>query len=217
MVIACLVWLLCLDISFLHFTFHGKYYSLLFFEFELNLNYSKWLCQWCISQNIFAEDICPDCLIYAGSLYYDAVNVAEPTNLYQHKYNGSPQAVTLSYLSLYKPSSPHYRTPGVCRVPETLGKIHKTLGKLFAECNTRRIALAINSSGKANFVECHLSGTRQTFCRVQFGSRRKEMVITPDPPLTVTSPSVKRQSTRQLFFLKYFWFLEFLVAECYSR
>ena len=74
MVIVCLVWLMCLDISFLHFTFHGKYCSLLFFEFELNLNYSKWLCQWCISLNIFAEDICPDCLIYASSLYYDAVN-----------------------------------------------------------------------------------------------------------------------------------------------
>ena len=98
----------------------------------------------------------------------------------------------------------HYRTPLVCRVSKTLGKIHKTLGKLFAECNTRRIALAINSSGKANFAECHLSGTRQIFCRVQFGSRRKETVITPDPPLTVTSPSVKRQGTRQLIFFKIF-------------
>ena len=43
---------------------------------------------------------------------------------------------------------------------ETLGKIHKTLGKLFAECNTRRTALAKNSDGKANFAECLLSGTR---------------------------------------------------------
>ena len=55
----------------------------------------------------------------------------------------------------------HYRTPWVCRVPETLGKRHKTLGKWFAECNTRRTALAKNSDGKANFAECFLSGTRQ--------------------------------------------------------
>ena len=100
----------------------------------------------------------------------------------------------------------HYRTPWVCRVSETLGKIPKTLGKLFAECNTRWTALAINSSGKANFAECHLSGTRQPFCRVQFSSRRKETVITPDPPLTATSPSVKRQGTRQIFFKNIFGF-----------
>ena len=60
----------------------------------------------------------------------------------------------------------HYRTPWVCRVPETLGKRHKTLGKWFAECNTRRTALAKNSDGKANFAECLLSGTRQSLCRV---------------------------------------------------
>jgi len=107
-----------------------------------------------------------------------------------------------------KNSSPivshHYRTPWVCRVPETLGKLPKTLGKLFAECNTRRTALAINSTGKANFAECHLSDTRQTFCHVQFSSRRKETVVTPDPPLTATSPSVKRQGTRQIFVLYIF-------------
>ena len=57
----------------LHFSWEVLF-SFIFFEFELNLNYSKWLCQWCISLNIFAEDICPDCLIYASSLYYDAVN-----------------------------------------------------------------------------------------------------------------------------------------------
>ena len=60
----------------------------------------------------------------------------------------------------------HYRTPWVCRVPETLGKRQKTLGKWFAECNTWRTALAKNSDGKANFAECLLSGTRQSLCRV---------------------------------------------------
>ena len=45
-------------------------------------------------------------------------------------------------------------------------KRHKTLGKWFAECNTRRTALAKKSDGKANFAECLLSGTRQSLCRV---------------------------------------------------
>ena len=31
--------------------------------------------------------------------------IAEPTNLKEHKYNGSPQAVALSFLSPYKPGS----------------------------------------------------------------------------------------------------------------
>jgi len=53
----------------------------------------------------------------------------------------------------------HYRTPVVRRVSETLGKIHKTLGKC-----TRRTALVKNSDDKANFAECLLSGTRQSLC-----------------------------------------------------
>ena len=52
----------------------------------------------------------------------------------------------------------HYRTPVVCRVSETFGKIHKTLGKWFAECNTRWTALAKKSDGKANFAECPTLG-----------------------------------------------------------
>jgi len=48
-------------------------------------------------------------------------------------------------------------------VPETLGKRHTTLGKWFAECNTRRTALAKKSDGKANFAECFLSDIRQSF------------------------------------------------------
>ena len=47
-------------------------------------------------------------------------------------------------------------------MPETFGKRHKTLGKWFAECNTRRTALVKNSDGKANFAECLLSDTRQS-------------------------------------------------------
>ena len=47
-------------------------------------------------------------------------------------------------------------------MPETLGKRHKTLGKWFAECNTRRTALAKNSDGKANFAECPTLGKVET-------------------------------------------------------
>ena len=42
----------------------------------------------------------------------DRINVAEPSNLSEHKYNGSPQVVTLSYLSLYKPGSLSSTTKG---------------------------------------------------------------------------------------------------------
>jgi hypothetical protein len=33
---------------------------------------------------------------------------------------------------------PHYRKRVLCRVPEALGKILKTLGKTFAECHTKQ-------------------------------------------------------------------------------
>jgi hypothetical protein len=46
-------------------------------------------------------------------------------------------------------------------VPEELGKALKTLGKAFAECNTRQRRLDKQCIGKAFFAECFLSGTRQ--------------------------------------------------------
>ena len=39
--------------------------------------------------------------------------VAEPTNLEEYKYNDSPPAVALSYLSPYKPGSPSSTTMGL--------------------------------------------------------------------------------------------------------
>jgi hypothetical protein len=50
----------------------------------------------------------------------------------------------------------HYRKRALCRVPEALGKALKTLGKGFAECDTRQRRL-----GKAFFAEYFFSGTRQ--------------------------------------------------------
>ena len=67
--------------------------------------------------------------------------VAEPTNLYEHKYNGSPQAVALSYLSPYKPGSPSSTTKGldstniqprlymIQHTCHTLHKVHKYSSK----------------------------------------------------------------------------------------
>ena len=40
------------------------------------------------------------------------------------------------------------------------------LGKGFAECHTRQRPLVKKMAGKAAFAESHLSGTRQSFCRV---------------------------------------------------
>ena len=55
----------------------------------------------------------------------------------------------------------HYRKQWLCRVPQALGKAHKTLDKGFAECNTRQTAHGIYSAGKHLFAECFLSGTRE--------------------------------------------------------
>ena len=60
----------------------------------------------------------------------------------------------------------HYRILVLCRVQAALGKARFTLGKGFAECRTRQRALAKEFVGKEFFAECHLSGTRQSLCRV---------------------------------------------------
>ena len=39
--------------------------------------------------------------------------LAQPSNLYEHKYNSSPQAVAVSYLRPYKPGSPLSTTKGL--------------------------------------------------------------------------------------------------------
>jgi hypothetical protein len=50
--------------------------------------------------------------------------------------------------------SHHYRNRRLCRVPKAvLGKVLKTLGKLFAECRTRQRGLDIQCIGKAVFAE----------------------------------------------------------------
>jgi hypothetical protein len=85
----------------------------------------------------------------------------------------------------------HYRKRALCRVPEALGKALKTLGKGFAECDTRQrrldkhcigkewgpvpsvqhsvkrlvaesLTLPNAALGKAFFAECPTKGTRQS-------------------------------------------------------
>jgi hypothetical protein len=55
----------------------------------------------------------------------------------------------------------HYRKRALCRVPEALGKALKTLGKGFAECDTRQRRLGKQYIDKAFFAEYFFSGTRQ--------------------------------------------------------
>jgi len=56
----------------------------------------------------------------------------------------------------------HYRTPGLCREPEALGKDEVTLGKLFAESSSRQRAIGKTSTGKGFFTE---SPSRQNIYR----------------------------------------------------
>jgi hypothetical protein len=55
----------------------------------------------------------------------------------------------------------HYRNQLLCRVSETHGKGYFTLGKGFAECNTRQRTLDELYIGNSLFAEYFLSGTRQ--------------------------------------------------------
>ena len=72
----------------------------------------------------------------------------------------------------------HYRNRVLCRVSKTLGKGYFTLGKGFAECNTRQRTLGELYIGNSLFAEYFLSGTRQRLCRVPFGTRQRKVTVT---------------------------------------
>jgi hypothetical protein len=55
----------------------------------------------------------------------------------------------------------HYRNRRLCRVPETLDKALKTLGKRFAECRIRQKGSAYSASVKPSLPST-FSGTRQS-------------------------------------------------------
>ena len=58
----------------------------------------------------------------------------------------------------------HYWIQVLCRVAEALGKAQIALGEAFAECGTRQRTHDKKLIGKALFIECLLSGTRQRLC-----------------------------------------------------
>jgi hypothetical protein len=66
----------------------------------------------------------------------------------------------------------------LCRVPQALGKASKILGKLFVECDTRQRGLGKLYVGNDFFVECIMSGTRQSLCRVPSGAWQRKVVVT---------------------------------------
>jgi hypothetical protein len=72
----------------------------------------------------------------------------------------------------------HYRNQLLCRVSQTHGKGYFTLGKGFAECNTRQRTLGELYIGNSIFAEYFLSGTRQRLCRVPFGTRQRKVTVT---------------------------------------
>jgi hypothetical protein len=68
----------------------------------------------------------------------------------------------------------HYRNRVLCRVFKTLDKHYFTLGKGFAECNTRQKTLGKDFIGKWFFAECFFSDTRQRLCRVSKNTRQRK-------------------------------------------
>jgi hypothetical protein len=72
------------------------------------------------------------------------------------------------------PFPPHYRNRVLCRVSKTLGKGYFTLGKGFAEYNTRQRTLGKDFIGKGFFAECFFSDTRQRLCRVSKNTRQRK-------------------------------------------
>jgi hypothetical protein len=72
----------------------------------------------------------------------------------------------------------HCRTQLLCRVSQTLDKGYFTLGKGFAECNTRQRTLGELYIGNSLFAEYFLSGTRQRFCRVPSDTRQRKVTVT---------------------------------------
>ena len=65
----------------------------------------------------------------------------------------------------------HYRKQWVCRVPQALGKDQQTLGKRFAECNTRQTAHGIYSVGRAFSI----GHSTNTLPRAETDARRKKV------------------------------------------
>jgi hypothetical protein len=66
----------------------------------------------------------------------------------------------------------------VPEVLEALNKAWKTLGEVFAECDTRQRSHGELYIGNGIFTEYFLSGTRQRICRVPPGSQQRKVIVT---------------------------------------
>ena len=91
--------------------------------------------------------------------------------------------------SVLQASSTHYRNSKLCRVSDTLGKV-------FAECNTRQTTLGKGSHGKVYFAECRNTGTRQRFCGVPWYSAKKPRGATLVPRFAECLTADTRQSLK---------------------
>jgi hypothetical protein len=91
----------------------------------------------------------------------------------------------------------HYRNRRLCRVPESLGKALKTLGKGFAECRTRQRRLGTQCIGKAFFAMYFLSGTRQRGLPSarQHSAKKSSVTVTE----TASLPSVPGDSRQRSY------------------
>jgi hypothetical protein len=91
-------------------------------------------------------------------------------------------------------------------VSETHGKGYFTLGKCFAECNTRQRTLGELYIGKSIFAEYFLSGTRQRLCRVSFGTRQKKVTVTaPSDGDGSFAECPRRHSAKKVYLPSVWW------------
>jgi hypothetical protein len=106
----------------------------------------------------------------------------------------------------YWVSGYHYRNQLLCRVSPTHGKGKFTLGKCFAECNTRQRTLGELYIGNSLFAEYYLSGTRQALgkdfaeCQTALGKEkspsRRQVTVTDPLPSAVCGTRQRGQCCR---------------------
>jgi hypothetical protein len=149
------------------------------------------------------------------------------TNIYSiHCRQNRPVKLHMyATLALWSPFY-HYWNRHLRRVPETLGKRPKTLGKVFAESCTRQRPPGVHLSSKPEFAESHPSDTQQRVCRVPNSCSRQNKVtsrpLVPSAlcrePLSAQLPQPSSRSSqrlplcRELLLVKFrsqFWFSSF--------
>jgi hypothetical protein len=83
----------------------------------------------------------------------------------------------------------HYRKRALCRVPEALGKALKTLGKGFAECDTRQRSLC----RVLEYAECPTLGKLALYRAqdvAECGTRQSRLCRVPDKKHSAKPPAL---------------------------